>query len=172
MTGINSLALRKLIQERNPDKSLTDLDNGRGVPACVYCIRPYFKHKGVWLPQDAVKIGKANSILNRTRTYAQPGPDPRTLWTINVTEQYEAQSLENWVKNALWWCTASKVTPATEVYEITDTQAMFVAHQVLKYTNKHRVKILDIEVFDNINEYDTGSYSSLDQTMYYKYFNF
>lgn len=74
----------------------TQLDNGlNGVPYCVYCVKNFYLHKGEWVAQDTVKMGKSFSVANRVRTYGQSGADVRILWSIDCVNANFATQLED-----------------------------------------------------------------------------
>ena len=90
------LLKRELMNYYN--KTVTDLDRGIGIPHSIYCVKPFFRYQGEWLPQDHSKVGKTHSLFNRVRTYCQQGSNVSVLWSIDTKD---SKSLEKEVHRYL-----------------------------------------------------------------------
>lgn len=114
---MNYNKLKKALMELYNVNS-TQLDNGQGgVPYSVYCVKSFFLHKGEWVAQDTVKIGKSFSVANRVRTYGQSGADVRILWNIDCVDANFATQLEDAVhREAL--SHHMQLTHATEMFDM------------------------------------------------------
>ena len=140
----------------------TQLDDGEGgVPHCVYCVKSFFLHKGEWVAQDTVKIGKTSSIANRVRTYGQSGADVRILWNIDCVDPKFAKELEEAVhKEARPH--HIQLTLATEMFDMDVTHAhSFLDGVVEKFELKNNNQVICINRYTptemQVYEVDTAN---------------
>lgn len=138
----------------------TELDNGlKGVPYSVYCVKSFFLHRGEWVAQDTVKMGKSFSVANRVRTYGQSGADVRVLWNIDCVDANFATQLEDAVhREALPY--HMQLTHATEMFDMDVIKAYsFLDELEEKFDLKNNNKVQRINRYtpDKIEIYEVDA---------------